>query len=85
MERQSVSQPITVTRRLTAPSFRSMPDPNKPKTIYCRRGQLIKWTGWTDEEIAFYIERDLLHPRDTPGRRRLYYVRQVQELIDSGK
>jgi len=59
--------------------------PNKPRTVYCRRRHLMRWTGWSDWAIDDYVARGLLRIRDCPGHRRLFFVDSAQEIIDSGK
>lgn len=57
----------------------------KPRTYYCRRAALIRWTGWTDEEIAKLVAKGQLRFRLGGIRaRRLYVVQSAQDIIDAG-
>lgn len=63
--------------------------PNKPKTVFCRRSALMRWTGWSEKEIAHYVaEGKLRIVRMRPNSYPRYLVQSAQELIDeieSGK
>jgi hypothetical protein len=59
----------------------------KPRGQFCRRAELVRWTGWSEEYIATLLEDgDLVTmPRRKPTSRRRYCVESVQELIDELK
>lgn len=57
--------------------------PNKPRTVFCRRSVLMRWTSWSEKEIAYYVSQGKLrickaHPNSYPR----YSVQSAQELID---
>jgi len=58
-------------------------NPYKPKTVFCRRAALMRWTGWSDEEINYFVSTGRLRViRTHPGAYRRFYVASAQEIID---
>jgi hypothetical protein len=56
----------------------------KPKTVFCRRAALMRWTGWSEKRIALLVRAKVLKtsPRITPRDRLLYNVSSAQAIID---
>jgi hypothetical protein len=56
----------------------------KPKTVFCRRAALMRWTGWSEKRIRILVRKKMLKtfPRITPRDHLLYNVSSVQEIID---
>lgn len=55
----------------------------KPRTVFCRRSALMRWTGWSEKEIAYYVgEGKLRIVKATPNCYPRYSVQSAQELID---
>ena len=63
-------------------SLNHLVHPNKPRTLFCRRRHLMRWTGWSDREIDEYVRKKLLKVRDRPGHRRSFLVESAQAIID---
>ncbi len=60
------------------------PHPNKPKSVLCRRRALMRWTGWSREEIErLVLEGKLGTKRFHTNGRLYYYVESAQELLGS--
>jgi hypothetical protein len=56
----------------------------KPKTPLCRRAALVRWTGWTEKDIAFLVASGRLKTwRRMPNSPRKYVVRSAQAILDS--
>jgi len=56
----------------------------KPRTVFCRRSALIRWTGWSEKEIAYYVaEGKLRISKALPNCYPRYSVQSAQELIDA--
>lgn len=58
--------------------------PNKPRTVFCKRSELTRWTGWKEDYIAILVAEGRLRTwRIRPGSPALYYVDSAQEIIDN--
>jgi hypothetical protein len=62
--------------------------PNKPRSVLCRRAALIRWTGWTDDQIGYLVGekklRSVKYNNKAKRAWRYFYVESAQELLDSG-
>jgi hypothetical protein len=58
----------------------------KPKTLYCKRTALMRWTGWSEKYIHYLVTEGLLKiaPRKRNGRLQ-YSVYSAQEIHDATK
>jgi hypothetical protein len=66
--------------------------PAKPRTVYCRRAALRRWTGWADGMIDELEDAGTLKTIRLPHKsrklkkivvgHRYYSVAQVQKLLD---
>jgi len=79
-------------------SENSVTHPLRPKTLYCRLRPLLKWTGWSKEDVRNLEALGELKPKrieqqkkqQSPSRRRkgkvgqrYYLVAEVDKIIGS--
>jgi hypothetical protein len=58
--------------------------PSKPCSLLCRRRALMRWTGWSDKTVNYYIQMGRLETtRLRPYGKRFYYVQSAQDILDS--
>lgn len=57
--------------------------PNKPRSVLCRRGALMRWTGWSKYVVRELVESGKLKTvRVGPNKRLFFVVESAQVLLD---
>ena len=55
----------------------------KPRTVLCKREQLMRWTGWKEKYIAYLVKEGRLKTWQLRERSKpLYFVESAQEILD---
>ena len=77
-----VSNEIAVLqKRLNGPA--TYAHPNKPRTVFCRRSELMRWTGWSWRDIKRLLQAGILKTKTLPGTViPKFYVDSAQQILD---
>ncbi len=56
---------------------------NEPTTVLCRRGEVLRWTGWERRYLAKLVANNVLKV-STPfhDTKRFYYTAQIRALLE---
>jgi hypothetical protein len=59
---------------------------HKPRGRYCRKGELMKWTGLSDKTIRNYVKQHRLKIlRERPNGYPYYEVASMEQILEEGE